>query len=275
MSLKGLKKLKGFSILIIPTGGGIEAKSRQFSFNKATFIIGIYSVVLLFLGFFALNLTPLKGIFFSNGAKLSQSDRQIVDELNQKLIFLTRELENLKLTNQQLQNAILLGDSSLIDSSTKKVKQKKHAQNPYGGNIFSVINYLLSGNQTSPKGEIYFTLPATGFISRGFNPNNGHMGIDIVVKTGTPIFAAASGYVIFADYTTKDGYMVMLGHSDGYITVYKHCSELLVKARDMVTEGEIIALSGNTGEITTGPHLHFEIWKDGKPIDPKNLLIIN
>lgn len=94
------------------------------------------------------------------------------------------------------------------------------------------------------------------------------MGIDFVIKTGTPVYSAAGGYIVFADFTVNDGYMVIIAHSDGYITVYKHCSVLLKKARDIVSEGEMIALSGNTGELSTGPHLHFEIWKDGKPLGP-------
>ena len=99
------------------------------------------------------------------------------------------------------------------------------------------------------------------------------MGIDFVVKSGTPVYASANGYVIFSDYTNKDGNMLIIGHPDNYITIYKHCSVLMKKERDTVIQGELIALSGNTGEITTGPHLHFEIWKDGQPIDPRTVLI--
>jgi murein DD-endopeptidase MepM/ murein hydrolase activator NlpD len=69
--------------------------------------------------------------------------------------------------------------------------------------------------------------------------------------------------------------MIIIAHPDGYMTVYKHCSVLLKKTRDIVSEGELIALSGNTGELSTGPHLHFEIWKNGKPLDPQNLLLNN
>ncbi|HEY6907521.1 MAG TPA: M23 family metallopeptidase, partial [Ignavibacteriaceae bacterium] len=100
-----------------------------------------------------------------------------------------------------------------------------------------------------------------------------HMGIDFVIKTGTPVYATANGFVIFADYTTNDGYMIIIDHNNGYISVYKHCSVLLKRSRETVLQGETIALSGNTGEISTGPHLHFEIWKEGEPVDPKSVLI--
>lgn len=257
----------------MPHRAGIETKSRQFSSNKVILILGIYSLIMLFAGYFIINLTPLKNIFPQN-SNLSPQERQLIDELNQRLIFLTKDLENLKSTNEQLKNAIMLGDSSLIDSLKNK-SQNNQKKSPYGGDIFSVINFLFSPKDTIKQDQTIFTTPAIGFISRGFNPEIGHMGIDIVVKEGTPVYAASSGYVVFADYTVRDGYMIIISNSGGYITVYKHCSVLLKKARDIVYEGEMIALSGNTGEITTGPHLHFEIWKNGKPIDPKKLLLIN
>jgi murein DD-endopeptidase MepM/ murein hydrolase activator NlpD len=99
------------------------------------------------------------------------------------------------------------------------------------------------------------------------------MGLDFVVKEETPVYAAAGGYVIFADYTVNDGYMIILNHINGYISVYKHCSSLVKRVRENVEQGELIALSGNTGRKTTGPHLHFEIWKNGKPVDPEKFFI--
>ena len=276
MKFKSLKKIKGLSVVIIPSGAGIETRSKHFSAGKIYTFIILYSIVMLVLGFLLFNATPLKKIFFPHDTNLSQSDKIIIDELNQRLIFLTKELENLKTTNQQLKDAIMLGDSTMFDSLPgKSTNNNAVRKKPFGGDILAVMRYLLdeSSQKSDTNNSISFSMPLTGFISRGFNPDNGHMGIDIVAKVGSPVYAAASGYVVFADFTTRDGYMIILAHSDGYMTVYKHCSFLLKKSRDKVVEGEVIALSGNSGEITTGPHLHFEIWKDGKPIDPKTVLI--
>jgi murein DD-endopeptidase MepM/ murein hydrolase activator NlpD len=93
------------------------------------------------------------------------------------------------------------------------------------------------------------------------------------VKERTPVYASAGGYVIFADYTINDGYMIILNHLNGYISVYKHCSSLVKRTRENIEQGELLALSGNTGRKTTGPHLHFEIWKNGKPVDPEKHFI--
>ena len=196
-----------------------------------------------------------------------------INELNHKLNQVTKELEHLKDTNERLKFAIGLGDSTLLKSSGKDTAKAERKKNPFGGNIFAIITKMLQGEKDKQSKSYYFSKPADGFISRGFDPERGHMGIDFVIKTGTPVFAAANGYVIFADYTTKDGYMIILNHNNGYISVYKHCSVLLKRARETVLQGEVIALSGNTGEISTGPHLHFEIWKNGEPIDPKKVLI--
>ena len=110
-------------------------------------------------------------------------------------------------------------------------------------------------------------------MSRNFDPNKGHFGIDYVLKRGTPIHASSGGYVIFSDYTVKDGHMLIISNPNNYITIYKHCSILLKRVRETVSTGEIIALSGNSGLITTGPHLHFEIWKEGRPINPKKIFL--
>jgi murein DD-endopeptidase MepM/ murein hydrolase activator NlpD len=261
-------------VLVIP-GAGVDYKSHQFNSTRVFIVIAIYSVILLFLGFLILNLTPIRGIVFPTSSSLNPAEKKLIGDLNQRLIFITFELEKLKSTNQQLKDAIMLGDSSLIDSLNRANSSENKKDKPFGGSILYVIQLLISEAQEQKSIFIHFSKPVNGYISRGFNPDNGHMGIDFVIKTGTPIYSAAGGYIVFSDYTVNDGYMIIIAHSDGYLSVYKHCSALLKKARDIVSEGELIALSGNTGELSTGPHLHFEIWKNGKPIDPQNLLLIN
>ncbi len=268
-----VKKIRSFSLIIIPEEVGLQAKSKKFTVKYAAAFIVLYTLLSFLVGFYVINFSPLKNIFVPGKNGLSYSDIQKINELNRRVIFLTRDLENLKSTNEQLKNAIMLGDSSAADSLSRKTQTPDiQKENPFGGNILEVIRKIFNGNSNQDSEAIHFEYPTTGFISRGFLPEYGHMGIDFVVKVGTPIYAAAGGYVVFSGYTVNDGYMIILNHPEGFVTVYKHCSALLKKAHDIVSQGEAIALSGNTGELTTGPHLHFEIWKDGKPINPKNLL---
>ena len=274
---KRLKKLRDFrtlSVIVLPDYGKAETHTYKFGIYQIISVLAIYAATFAVLGFLILGATPLRNILLPGGG-LSKSDVAKINELNLKINQVTRELEHLKNTNERLKYAIGLGDSSLIksiqkDKDTSTTKQKK---SPYGGNIFAIINKFLQDKKSEQSKSYYFIKPVDSFISRGFEPARGHMGIDFVVKTGTPVYASANGYVIFADYTTKDGYMMILNHNNGYISVYKHCSVLLKRARENVLQGETIALSGNTGEISTGPHLHFEIWKEGEPIDPKSVLI--
>jgi len=270
--LKALKRLKGLSVIFLPDYGKAEMRTIKLNVYQLISVVVFYSVIIAVFGFLILGLTPLRDIIFP-GSGLSQSELTKINELNSRLNQVTRELEHLKDTNERLKFAIGLGDSTLLKSSDKDTIKSERKKSPFGGNIFAIINELLQQEKDKKSKSYYFNKPANGFISRGFDPERGHMGIDFVIKTGTPVYATASGYVIFADYTTKDGYMMILNHNNGYISIYKHCSVLLKRARETVLQGEAIALSGNTGEISTGPHLHFEIWKDGEPIDPKKILI--
>jgi murein DD-endopeptidase MepM/ murein hydrolase activator NlpD len=116
-------------------------------------------------------------------------------------------------------------------------------------------------------------LPAEGYISRGFDADRRHYGLDIAGKMGTLVNAAADGYVVFAGWTSDDGNKVILSHSGGFLTFYKHNQSLLKSAPTFVRRGEPIALLGSSGQTSTGPHLHFEIWKDGVPVDPANYIL--
>jgi len=264
-----LKKVKNYFVLIIPDQSSSETRSRKLSLSKIIGILLGYTLLISFLGYVFFSVTPIGNLFFPKTKTFSEQEIAKINELNSRMLFLSKELENLKSTNEKLRNAIILGDSSVIESLN--VKDTGSLKKKAGGNILSVIKYLFFPEEGGEEKIDYFIKPVNGFISRGFNTDKGHIGIDFVVKVGSPVYAAANGYVVFADYTSRDGYMMIINHTNDYITVYKHCSILLKKIRDRVFQGELISLSGNSGEITTGPHLHFEIWKQGQPINPKNV----
>lgn len=275
MNFKDLKELKDSDILLIFNSSSVKSKTTKLKFNKVLIGFIIYTVCISFIGFIIFTFSPVNKLFFPGNSPLTKEDMQKVELLNQRMLFLSHELEELKSTNERLKYALILGDSALADSLKNiNFDSSRQKKNNLGGNIFAVFKELFfKSSQVIQQKITYFENPVSGFISRAFNPEKGHMGIDFVVKTGTPIYSAANGYIIFSDYTNKDGYMLIIGHPDNFITVYKHCSVLIKKERDSVLQGELVALSGNTGEITTGPHLHFEIWKDGQPINPKSVLI--
>jgi murein DD-endopeptidase MepM/ murein hydrolase activator NlpD len=116
--------------------------------------------------------------------------------------------------------------------------------------------------------------PVRGFLTQGFDPSRNHFGIDIAAQRGTPIYAAGDGVVVFSGWTYDDGNMVILAHGGGYLTVYKHNQSLLKSTLNGVKRGEAIALLGSSGETSRGPHLHFEVWKNGVPQDPNGYLLV-
>ncbi|WP_308991760.1 M23 family metallopeptidase [Mariniflexile litorale] len=131
--------------------------------------------------------------------------------------------------------------------------------------------YNLFESATSASNFVLFP-PVNGTISESYNVKNKHFAVDIVVAKGTPIKATADGIVIFAEWTANTGYVVIIEHSYGLISVYKHNSALTKAQGDLVKAGEVIASAGNAGELSTGPHLHFELWNDGYPINPTNFI---
>ena len=126
----------------------------------------------------------------------------------------------------------------------------------------------------SAKSGTNFVLfpPVNGTISEPYNLKAKHYAVDLVVAKNTPIKATADGSVIFAEWTAETGYVVILEHSQGLLSVYKHNGSLTKTQGDLVKAGEVIATSGNTGDYTTGPHLHFELWNNGYPINPTNFI---
>ena len=117
-----------------------------------------------------------------------------------------------------------------------------------------------------------FFAPLNGTISEGFDSQKNHLAVDIVAKKNTAVKATADGTVIFSGWTTETGYVIILKHAYNYTSVYKHNGNLLKEQGDFVKSGEVIASVGSTGELTTGPHLHFELWSGGYAINPINFI---
>lgn len=120
--------------------------------------------------------------------------------------------------------------------------------------------------------ETFFFSPITGFISDRYDAKKSHYGVDIVAKTNEPVKNIADGTVIFASWTQDSGYVMMIQHPGSLISVYKHNSQLMKKVGTFVNAGEIIAIVGNSGEYTDGPHLHFELWYNGNPLNPEEFV---
>lgn len=137
----------------------------------------------------------------------------------------------------------------------------------------SELSFLTSSNPISHELESqYFYSPIEGIVTTEFNIKQEHYGIDIVSKSNEPVKSVADGTIIFADWTQESGNVICIQHRGNIISVYKHNSALLKKVGNFVSSGDVIAIIGNTGEFTTGPHLHFEMWYNGNAMDPEEFI---
>ena len=118
----------------------------------------------------------------------------------------------------------------------------------------------------------HFFPPVEGIVTQSFDEKKRHYGTDIVAKANAKVAAVLDGVVIFTDWTVKTGYVIQVQHTNDLISVYKHNSILLKKQRDYVRAGEVLGVVGNTGEESSGPHLHFELWRAGNPLNPENFI---
>jgi murein DD-endopeptidase MepM/ murein hydrolase activator NlpD len=133
---------------------------------------------------------------------------------------------------------------------------------------------MTSGNR-SGSGSIsnfFFFTPIQGIISNGYNPANRHFGIDIVSKMNEAVKSVLDGTVILSAWTLQTGNIIAVQHQSNIISVYKHNSVLLKKEGDNVKAGDPIAIVGESGEMQTGPHLHFELWYNGNPVNPREYI---
>ena len=160
------------------------------------------------------------------------------------------------------------GDFGFEDSDTPEQTKATNA-------VMRKADSVATVRRTSSASMIeymFFVPPVKGTISAGFDPEIGHLGTDVLAPKNTPIKAILDGYVIASDWTLETGNTIGIQHSNNLVSFYKHNSINLKKLGSFVKAGEAVAIIGNTGSISSGPHLHFELWVDGKPVNPTRFI---
>ena len=130
-------------------------------------------------------------------------------------------------------------------------------------------------NNTSKKADIsqiHFFVPLKGVVTNSFDSSSDHFGVDMVSEPNSRISAVLDGTVIFSGWTLETGYVLSIQHEADLVSMYKHNSELLKSAGERVSAGDAVAIIGNSGELSTGPHLHFELWHEGVPLNPEQYI---
>lgn len=187
-------------------------------------------------------------------------------ELNTKLDKIESELDAQRVYTNGLKNMLNPTQAKIEESSSIPEKNRN--------------NSILHGNQANSSMNLslehyYFCSPLVGEISAKFDSASKHFGVDIVAEKDSPVKSILDGVVITSDWSARTGNTISIQHKDNLISVYKHNSALLKKIGETVKPGEAIAIIGNTGLHTNGPHVHFELWKDGHAVDPINYINFN
>tara|TARA_B100000780_G_scaffold233454_1_gene173614 strand:+ start:1014 stop:1883 length:870 start_codon:yes stop_codon:yes gene_type:complete len=240
---------------------------------------GLFSVILILATIVLIAFTPIKGYIPGySSVKLKTDARKLTlasDSLQNRLAVLENYTKSIKsiLTGEVTSDDIIdsiqeLAKRTQVDQSTLNASKQDSI---FREKIESRDRFPLS-DELQNRVKIVFFAPVSGTISQSFNSENKHFAIDVVAKTGTPVKAVADGTVIFSEWTTETGYVIILKHANNFISVYKHNGILLKQQGDQVQSGEAIASIGSSGELTTGPHLHFELWSDGYAVNPANYI---
>ncbi|MFS4483511.1 M23 family metallopeptidase [Hyunsoonleella sp. 2307UL5-6] len=273
------KLLDKYRLVILNENTFEERLSLKLTRLNVFVIVTLSSILLVGLTILLIAYSPLKEYipgYSSTALKKQATDLSFkTDSLQQVLAMNDRYFNSIKkvlkgdVTSEELNRDSILEATKLeiseVDLNPIKEDSLLRAK------VEKEDKYNLFESATSVTNFVLFP-PVSGTISEGYNVKEKHYAVDVVVPKDTPIKATADGIVIFAEWTADTGHVILLEHSYGLISVYKHNATLTKSQGDLVKAGEVIATSGNTGELSTGPHLHFELWSDGYPINPTNFI---
>ena len=243
-----------------------------FFFGCAVFIITLTSLIISY--------SPVRELI--PGYTSTNIRRQMValnllsDSLKNELNYRQQYVENIK-------NIINGGAIDTIGSTVKRTialpktitANKISEDSLLRKNIEQEERFNFFGS-TIQKNEsinsLLFFVPVNGIITESFTPNSGHYGVDIVSKENAHIKSTLSGIVVLSSWTSGSGHVIAVQHKNGLLSIYKHNSVLLKSQGDLVQAGETIAIIGNSGKWSSGPHLHFELWLENNPLDPEHFV---
>ncbi len=251
--------------------------------------VGLISIIMITLTVSLVAFTPMKAYIPGYGSELKT--RKELVSLTLKFDSLQHELELSSAAMKNIMNIMSgnIGNDSLNNksagySNTKNSKDQKaidtrpsKEDSLFRAEIEAQDKYSLTFSEKKSGKEsisnFFFFTPVKGTVTSSFNANQEHYGTDIVAKENEPIKATLDGTVLFSGWTSETGFTIQIQHSNNLVSAYKHNSVLLKKAGQYVKAGEAIAVIGNSGEQSSGPHLHFELWYNGKAIDPQEYIV--
>lgn len=257
--------------------------SSSYRFKPASLLYLFYGSLagVAIIVFVLLKFTPVGGLVFSHTEQ----------ELREQAINIAKEVQalqdSLRARNAQLlqmKHAISTGQDTVFQvpklptSQAGTAPQKSLEQKAVSRVQFPAVpalsqNEIVFSDQFRPEPVFPTDFPLQGIFTRSFNPRQGHFGIDIATQAGTPFRAIADGAIVSQSWTLNYGWVLHVQHGNGIVTVYKHVKDLSKSVGDIVLKGDILGTAGDMGIMSSGPHLHVEIWKNGVPQNPNSYLI--
>ena len=266
--------LQRYRIVIIADNSLEERMSIRFSILKFfALILGVLAIVVFVT------------LFIVTNSSLSQYiPGRSKDDVLQSLISLNLQADSLQASLNQrdayLNNieSVLSGNDSFLISNNNLSAEAAIALEKISFEASredSILRFVVENEERGSLNYVkkdddnfVFFPPVIGYISDTFNFQKKHFAVDLVAKKNSKVSSVLAGTVIVSDWSSEVGYFIGIQHKDNYISFYKHNSSLLKKVGDYVSAGEHIAVIGNSGEFSTGPHLHFELWHNGSPVNP-------
>ena len=257
---------------------------ERFSFKlnrlNAFVLGGIFSVLLITLTILFIVFTPLKEYIQGySSTELKKEASELVykvDSLNQVLSVNDLYIENIQQVLKGEIKRVSFNKDSVLNQF--KIDEIDFAPSPvdsaFRAEVEQKDRYSVFEEATRNT-DIVFTAPIKGEVTENYNDRDKHFAIDIAVEKDTPVKAVADGTVIFRGFTADTGYVIVIEHNQGFISVYKHNSTIFKEQGDLVKSGEVIASAGSTGNLSTASHLHFDLWNDGYPVNPANYINFN
>ena len=269
------RKLKNKYRLVILNDGTYEERiGIKITPLLVLSVLFVVSLILVFTTFILFSFTPLKE--YVPGKTKIETHKELVkiatkvdslvllldgrDVYVDNLITILNGGEVMENERSPLKNEV--GNMRSLDVSKEDSLFRLRVEEKSSGDYISV----------SPRVNNYFLSPLKGMVIDKYNKQNKHFGVDIISGDGSIINSVSEGVVVTSNWTKETGFVIAVQHSGGFLSFYKHNSVLLKEVGDYVNRGDPIAVIGNSGELTSGPHLHFELWKSGESVDPENYI---
>ncbi|MFZ4613289.1 MAG: M23 family metallopeptidase [Bacteroidia bacterium] len=271
-----------YRVVVLDDSTFEEKTSFTLSALNLFVFIGSLSLFLIFILTYIIAFTSLREYIPGYAdVKLRRNVTELMqraDSLEESLLAKDLYIKNLddvlhdKVSFTQIENAVKSKGVNFEELNVSKSASEESFRKEIENKDKNSLAYSSGKSGMDGIAGLFFFNPAVGMVSSSFNSVENHFGIDIVTKKDESIKSTLAGTVIYSGWTSESGYMIQIQHNNDIVSVYKHNSVVLKNEGERVNAGQVIAIVGNSGEITTGPHLHFEIWHKGTAIDPQDYI---